>query len=434
MGELAGAVLDDPARLLAAGRAEVREHIEGMTAEHHMGREVFQQAEAMFGGAEVSRAEFASWLQFAAKVLGHDTYAERIAAAETGMPWRTVWAWWRPMGRFDAHPNRLMDSGACRYVHEGRELIEVGTLGGPVWLDLETGARVPPPAQGTAQPVKGPRPGDGEADYLSVLELSVPEDWAESTPVPGGDDRMRYLVDGDAHGIALLETDPATFRDWPRGEMDHSSAEAGTPGRMPAFAAPTGPLTAERVDAAFAPFDVRRIPAEQLPGALKHPPSRRHLRDIGLPLGWVCGWESIDLLPADALTTPEDDALQGVRLPQGTQVADLLSLGTSEHGDLFLHRRDGTVFIALAAQGQDGHSWEAIEIAPDLDIFTRYLEGIRRYTNACWYPYPDEEMAAEVFTAEMDALAPGFFAPETRSGEMWSYFYAGITELSEYGY
>ncbi|WP_407547415.1 SUKH-4 family immunity protein [Streptomyces sp. Pv4-95] len=169
------------------------------------------------------------------------------------------------------------------------------------------------------------------------------------------------------------------------------------------------PLTAERVDAAFAPYDVRRIAAEQLPGALEHPASRRHLRDIGLPLGWVCGWESIDLLPADALPTPEGDALQGVRLPQGTQVADLLSLGTSDHGDLFLHRRDGTVFIALAAQGQDGHGWEAIELAPDLDVFTRYLEGIRRYTNACWYPYPNEENAAEVFTAEMDALAPGFF-------------------------
>jgi hypothetical protein len=122
----------------------------------------------------------------------------------------------------------------------------------------------------------------------------------------------------------------------------------------------------------------------------------------------------------------------------GIQAADLLTLGTSDHGNLLLRRRDGTVLIALAAQGHGVYAREVIELAPDLapdlDVFTRYLEGIRRYTNACWYPYPDEEDAAELFIAEMDALAPGVFAPETRSGEMWSYFYAGITELSEYGY
>ncbi|MFJ9414423.1 SUKH-4 family immunity protein [Streptomyces sp. NPDC101227] len=430
--ELTDDLLDDPARLPAADRAAVRAHIEGMRAAPHIGREVFQQAEAIFGGAEVSRAEFASWLQFAARVLGHDAYAEGLAAAEPGMPWRTVWAWWRPVGRYRAQPNRLMDSGMRRRVHQGRELIEVSTYGGrDVWLDLETGDHVPAPADGTTGPV--PRSGDAEREFLSALALSAPEEWGESDPVPGPDGRMRYLVN-DAHGVALLDTDPEVFRNWPRGEMDHSPAERGTPGRIPRSPAPTGPLSAARIDEALAPFTVRRIPEEELPAGLQHLASRAHLRDIGLPENWTCGYDGIDPHPADAMTTPDTDALRGTRLPERLKADDLLALGTSDHGKLYLHRHDGTVHIGAALQGREAKGRVLIGLAPSLDVFTRYLEGVHRYANACWYPYPDEQDIVEVFIAEMDALAPGVFDPETPSGEVWSYFYAGITELSECGY
>lgn len=99
-------VLADPTRLLTADREALRDHL--AAAEHDaesVGGEVFLQAEAIFGGAEVSTAEFASWLHFAAKATGYEEYAERIAKAEPGMPWRTVWAWWRPANWFLAQPS-----------------------------------------------------------------------------------------------------------------------------------------------------------------------------------------------------------------------------------------------------------------------------------------------------------------------------------------
>ncbi|MCX4958254.1 hypothetical protein [Streptomyces virginiae] len=80
---------DDPAAVLRADRAVLRG---GTAGEGGIGREVFTQAEAVFGRAEVGRAEFASWLQFAATVLGHHDYAARVAEAEPALPWRTVWA------------------------------------------------------------------------------------------------------------------------------------------------------------------------------------------------------------------------------------------------------------------------------------------------------------------------------------------------------
>ncbi|MEU8786436.1 hypothetical protein [Streptomyces sp. NPDC048637] len=108
-------VLDDPARLPAADRAAVRAYLDAAAGVCSTGREVFEQAEAIFGGAQVPPAEFASWLHFAATMLGHDEYAARLAAAEPAMPWRTVWAWWRPAGRCVAQPERLSEYEAAFY-------------------------------------------------------------------------------------------------------------------------------------------------------------------------------------------------------------------------------------------------------------------------------------------------------------------------------
>lgn len=98
-------VLADPARLLSAdpgggARAPRRRGRRGECGSRSLpsGRGDLRQA-------DVASAEFASWPHFAAKVTGHDDYAERIAEAEPGMPWRTVRAWWRPANWFLAHPS-----------------------------------------------------------------------------------------------------------------------------------------------------------------------------------------------------------------------------------------------------------------------------------------------------------------------------------------
>ncbi|MEU9115450.1 hypothetical protein AB0D04_27615 [Streptomyces sp. NPDC048483] len=104
-GHAAG-ILGHPARLLSTDRAVISDRLADGVEQPGIASEVFQQAEALFGGAEVSPAEFASRLHFAAKVL-HDAYADRIAAAAPGMPWRTVRAWWRPVGKRVPHPNRI---------------------------------------------------------------------------------------------------------------------------------------------------------------------------------------------------------------------------------------------------------------------------------------------------------------------------------------
>ncbi|WP_369269592.1 hypothetical protein AB5J55_05625 [Streptomyces sp. R11] len=134
-------VLADPARLSTADRAVVRDRIAAADDTPSVGREVFLQAEAIFGGADVTPAGFAARLHFAAKATGHEEYAEQIAKAEPGMPWRTVWAWWRPANWFMAHPSLNGDYYQVhRRLHEGREL--VADQRGPLRLDAETGRRV----------------------------------------------------------------------------------------------------------------------------------------------------------------------------------------------------------------------------------------------------------------------------------------------------
>ncbi|MBC9711441.1 SUKH-4 family immunity protein [Streptomyces sp. TRM66268-LWL] len=437
LDDIPDGILDDPRRLLAAGRPAVRALIEDGGA--GPGREVFLQAEAIFGGADVPRAEFAAWLQFAARMLGEHAYAERIAEAEPGMPWRTVWAWWRPVNGFVAQPSLTgYDGYAGRHGYGDGVLIEVRTSFGQerTWLDEATGRPVPAPDPDALTPAPGDDPADGTPD-LADLELTAPECWEDASAVTVVEGRTRHLVES-VHGIALIETDPKVLGDWPRGEIDWSSAEEGSPGPEPRAVRPEGPLTTARVAEVFGERRVLRLSEEELPDAVEHAGTREFLRGVGVPTYWACHGGEFELLPLDAWRAPADGELSADGLPQGVTPGDLLVFARVDYGRLYLHRSAGTVHIwtkVTRPQGV-GHPF-LIAIAPDLDVFTRCLEAINRYRNACWHPYPDEgdqEDLAEVYLAEMEELAPGLFERGTPSGELWSCLYAGITELSEDGF
>jgi hypothetical protein len=402
-----------------------------------VGREVFLQAEAIFGGEEVSAAEFASWLHFAAKATGHEEYAERIAKAEPGMPWRTVWAWWRPANWFLAHPSLNGDYYQVhRRLHEGRELIEVVDDRGPLWLDAETGRRVKVQVgdEGPLADASLP-PAVRDAPELSDLNLLAPESWEGALAFAAEGGRTRYLVES-AHGIAVLETDAEVVRDWPRGGgIDPTSSEGLRLDAVPAQRGPTGPLTAARVDDAFGEGYVVRIPESSLPAGLEHPDSRRHLREIGVPARWQCHGVEYETRPADAMRAPGAGDLPENGLPDGVTAADLIAFGTCDYGELYLHRHAGSVHIWSRLHGSRDES--LVTLAPDLDVFTRTLEAVYRYSNACWHPYPVEggqEDVAQVFLDELDGLAPGLFDRKTSSGEVWGWLYAGITELGVDGF
>ncbi|MGW1162600.1 SUKH-4 family immunity protein [Streptomyces sp. NPDC002519] len=435
MSEALDDVLADPARLLSADRAAVRDRIAAAKGAESVGREVFLQAEAIFGVADVTPAEFASWLHFAAKATGHEEYAERIATVEPGMPWRTVWAWWRPANWFMAHPSLNGDYYQVhRRLYEGRELIEVVDQRGPLRLDAETGRRVK--VRDDAALTEAPRPPEAlDAPELHNWELTAPKSWAGAVvfAVEGG--RTRYLVE-DAHGIAVLESDAEVLREWPRdGGIASTSSEEASPGPEPTQRRPTGPLSAARVDDAFGERHVVRIPESALPEGLEHPATRRHLRDIGLPAWWGCHAAEYTTHSADAMRPPADDVLPEDGLPSGMAATDLIAFGTCEYGDLYLHRHDGSVHIWSCLE--DPTNRTLVPLAPDLGAFTRILEAVYRYSNACWHPYPveqDQEAVARVFVDEVDGLAPGLFDLKTPSGQVWSWFYAGITELGVDGF
>ncbi|WP_128435293.1 SUKH-4 family immunity protein [Streptomyces cyaneus] len=431
-------ILGDPARLLSADREALRDHLAASEDDaESVGGEVFLQAEAIFGGAEVSTAEFASWLHFAAKATGHEEYAERIAKAEPGMPWRTVWAWWRPANWFLAHPSLNGDYYQVhRRLYEGRELIEVSDHRGPLWLDAETGQRVKVQVLGEGPLAEAPvSPAVWDAPELSDWDLMAPESWEGAVAFAAEGGRTRYLVE-NAHGIAVLETDAEVLRGWPRGDgIDPTSSEDPPLEAEPAHRRPTGPLTAARVDDAFGERYVVRLPESALPPELEHPGSRRHLREIGLPTLWQCHGAEYETRTADAMRAPGAGDLSEDGLPSGVTAADLMAFGTCDYGELYLHRLDGSVHIWSRLDGPTDKT--LVPLAPDLDVFTRILEAVYRYSNACWHSYPVEggqEYVAQTFLDEVNELAPGLFDRKTSSGEVWSWLYAGITELGVDGF
>lgn len=159
------------------------------------------------------------------------------------------------------------------------------------------------------------------------------------------------------------------------------------------------------------------------------------MRDIGKPRWWVRHRAEYEAHSADAMRPPADGALPEDGLPSGVAAADLIAFGACDYGELYLHRLDGTVYIWGRLDGPTKRT--LVPLAPDLDVFTRILEAVYRYSNACWHPYTvegDQEMVAQVFLEEMDELAPGVFDPNSPSGTVWSWLYAGITEVGVDGF
>ncbi|MFE7828357.1 SUKH-4 family immunity protein [Streptomyces nigrescens] len=97
------------------------------------------------------------------------------------------------------------------------------------------------------------------------------------------------------------------------------------PGRVPFLPPSAEPLTASRVDAAFAPAPVVRFPEEALPAGLRDSAARAFLREVGLPKQWRSYKADFVLRPEEEPAEVDESAVAGVRLPDGTLAADLLA-------------------------------------------------------------------------------------------------------------
>ncbi|MEU8890610.1 SUKH-4 family immunity protein [Streptomyces sp. NPDC048442] len=418
-------LLADPAALLHADRAAVRDELSSQQRESaaaEQGRAVFRQAEAIFGTADVERAEFAAWLHFAARVLGHGEYAAKVATAAPGMPWSTEWAWWRPAGHYVAEPNLSGDAGAVQKIHRGRELIHVdGMWCDNRWFDAHTGESVPAPPTGEVQRHGPGRDAENELPALfdtdpAAPALSVPPAWEYSAPLDTGG---RYLVE-DEHGVAVLRIHPAVLADWPTGGASYESAENGGPG-LPLDGSPDldPPLTAARMRAAFGEGErVRRFPEADLPAALEHGPSRTFLAEVGIPGWWVGGVASFSSFAAVEPLEGDPDLLGFGHLDPGD----------GEEREVCIHRTTGVVHLAGPDDG------EAVYLSRDVETFTLFLENLRRYMNASWDPYPDESGAEFEYESRMQDLDPEAFADDAPSREIWDQVFATITALTVYGY
>ncbi|MFE2144478.1 SUKH-4 family immunity protein [Streptomyces sp. NPDC059456] len=425
-----------PAALLEAGAARVREWY-GPQAGGGTGREVFTQAEAVFGHADVSRAEYASWLHFAAKVLGHDAYAEQVAADEPGMPWRTVWAWWRPVGAFRAVPNLSGDASAEVFDRPGgpggpggRSLLKVWSLWTEErWFDLATGEPCPAPAAGEFTE-RTQEPGEGEPVLFDPDEdawaLHCPGTWEDPVPLGAG----RFLLT-EARGVVVVERNAAVDASgWPTGGADSAAWEEGAGEPWFAGPAPGGaPLDAARLEAVFGADWTVRVPPALLPAELTHGPTRELIGAVGLPRHWAAGVTSFRLAwteqgPPRAPECGETEPGVGGLLHLGT-----FEMGHADEGEVFVHPRTGAVSMVREGEGP-------FPLARDTETFVRLLEAVRRFMGACWDPYPAEDGHGE-FRCEVAELEPGVLEsddPEEPGAAVWEHVFASITELSVYGY
>ncbi|MFE3761326.1 SUKH-4 family immunity protein [Streptomyces sp. NPDC059104] len=384
------------------------------------GREVYSQAIAVLGDAEVPRAEFASWLHFAAKVLGHDAYAALVAGAEPDMPWRTVWAWWRPVGAYRARPNLSGDANV--EVHEGpdgRVLLKLwAALAGERWLDPATGEELPAPAEGefTERPFDAPVEDgpvlfdpDGDDQGLHCLDA-----WEEPVPLGGG-----RIVLVESRGLVVLERNAAIEAGRPASDSDAKSWGTGGPwfeGPTPARA----PLDTARLEAAFGPDGVLRLPGAHQPPTLTHAPTRELIAGAGLPVYWAAGVTSFALgwtAEGARRQEPEENGL----LWLGT-----FDLGHADRGRVFVHPDTGAVWMVRNAEGP-------FPFARDTETFVRLLEAVYRFMGACWNPYPGEDGTGN-FLREASALDPVTADSDTPGGWVWGHLFASITELSVWGY
>ncbi|MEU8495634.1 SUKH-4 family immunity protein [Streptomyces lavendulae] len=384
------------------------------------GREVYSQAVAVLDGAEVSRAEFASWLHFAAKVLGHDAYATLVAGAEPEMPWRTVWAWWRPVGAYRAQPNLSGDAGV--EVHEGPDgqvLFKLwAALAGERWLSPATGEELPAPADGefTARPFDAPVEDgpilfdpDGDDEDLHRLEA-----WEEPVALGGG----RILL-VEPRGLVVIERNTDARADRPAVGSDTVSPGTGEPW----FAGPTpaeAPLDTARLEAAFGSGGVLRLPPAHQPPTLTHAPTRELIAGAGLPGYWAAGVASF------TLGWTAEGARQEEPGENGLLRLGAFDLGYADRGRVFVHPDTGAVWMVRNAEGP-------FPFARDTETFVRLLEAVCRYMGACWSPYPGEDGTGD-FLREAAALDPVTADTDTPGGRVWGHLFAAITELGVWGY
>lgn len=423
------ALSPSPTALLEAGAARVREW-SGPQAGGGVGREVYTQAQAVFGHADVSRAEFGSWLHFAAKVLGHDAYARQVAEAEPGMPWRTVWAWWRPVGAFRAVPNLSGDSSAAVFDGPGgRSLLKVWSLWTEErWFDLTTGEPCPAPGAGEFTE-RTEEPGEEEPFLFDPDEdawaLHCPGTWEDPVPLGAG----RFLLT-EARGIVVVERNEAVAAaGWPTGGADNASWDEGA--GEPWFAGPApgeAPLDAARVEAVFGADWTVRVPEARLPASLTHRPTRELISTVGLPRHWGAGATSFELAWTEEGPGAAESADQGPGFG-GLLHIGTLEMGYGDEGVVLVHPETGAVSLIREGEGP-------FPFARDTETFVRLLEAVRRFMGACWNPYPGENGCGS-FLAEAAELEPGVLEsddPEEPGAAAWEHVFASITELSVYGY
>ncbi|MFJ7157074.1 SUKH-4 family immunity protein [Streptomyces sp. NPDC101118] len=403
-----------PAVLLAAGPGALRDL---PAAGGGAGREACAQAVTVLDGAAVSRAEFASWLHFGAKVLGHDAYAGLVAEAEPAMPWRTVWAWWRPVGAYRAAPNLSGDAGV--EVHEasdGRLVLRLWSQWTPErWLDPATGERVPAPAAGEFSE----RPCDAgvEGDVLFGPDgdddgLHRPGTWEAPVPLGGG----RVLFQ-EPRGVVVLERNAAA------GTGAAGSAAVSWGGGGPWFAGPApgeAALSAARLEEAFDADGMVLLTPGQLPAALTHGPTRQLAVTAGLPTWFASGVVTFTLAWAGGKA-------HGLE-PEGN---GLLHLGTFElayadSGRVLVHPVTGAVSMVRNGEGP-------FPFARDTETFVRLLEAVYRFMGACWDAYPGEDGRRD-FLREAAALEPLAVDGESPASEVWEHLFAGVVELSPWGF
>ncbi|MFE1560591.1 SUKH-4 family immunity protein [Streptomyces sp. NPDC058734] len=404
-----------PAALLAAGPGALGEL---PPTGGGVGREAFGQAVAVLDGAEVSRAEFASWLYFGARVLGHEAYAGLVAAAAPDMPWRTVWAWWRPLGVYRAQPN--LSGGAHVEVHEaadGRVLLKLEAMwAGERWFDPATGEQLPAPADGEF----AVRPYDAVPDAAEDVffdgeeepALHWPETWEEPVPLGGG-----RFVFAEERGITVVERGGGQAAG-PSG----GAAVWGTGGPWFEGPAPAGtPLDAGRLAEAFGADWVLRLAPERQPAALLHSPTRELIAVAGLPRWWAAGVASFSLAWTEEGAHQVEPGEQHGLLPLGT-----FDLRYADTGLVSVHPETGAVWMVR-------NGGEPFPFARDVETFVRLLEAVYRFMGACWSPYPGEDGKRD-FVREAAALDPLAVDPATPGGDVWEHLFAAIVELSVWGY
>jgi hypothetical protein len=81
------------------------------------------------------------------------------------------------------------------------------------------------------------------------------------------------------------------------------------------------------------------------------------LWEIGVPAPWQCHGVEYEPRPADTMRAPGAGDLPENGLPDGVTAADLIAFGTCDHGELYLHRHDGSYASGAACTAPGTSRW-----------------------------------------------------------------------------